>query len=232
MISAVAGMLSGLPSTTEPSLVLYVNDMRLSTSTPGTYLAAGCMRPENSDGFMPLSLRAVYDAATNSYDAVVYSTVVPPGTEEPFVIRLSGKIMVRGDSVKDNSADGTFKTEFGIGSSSRRFHDRRVTKCPTMGSSGFEGDLYTHRDLGFPTPRTWTLYEGWTVVVSSGMLVEAPDGSSIVVQEYTDIFSPDADFVGRFRYLTQFEGQPLVGGVYRFALPGCLRRPHFGRRLD
>jgi hypothetical protein len=50
------------------------------------------------------------------------------------------------------------------------------------------------------------------------MQVVAPDGNIFVVQEYTDIFSPDVDFIGRFRYLLHTEGLPLANGVYKFSL--------------
>ena len=63
------------------------------------------------------------------------------------------------------------------------------------------------------------------MVVSSGMLVTEPDGSSMVVQEYTDIFSPDVDFIGRFRYLTHFDGAPVSGETYKFVLLDVFGNP-------
>lgn len=200
-----------------PDVVLYVNDMRVSAILPNTFYANGCMRSTETNAFMPLSIRAVYDAQNNAYDATIYSTVVPP-EGQPFVIRLSGQIDIRGESVKDDTAVGTARTDFGEGEWSAGHHDRRETKCPSVRDIGLgvQGDVYTHLDLS--NNRLDSLYEAHTIIVSSGMLVEAPDGSSFVVQEYTDLFSPDVDFVGRFRYLASFEGSPVSGGVYTFTL--------------
>ena len=204
-----------------PPLLLFINEMRATTLSATTYYAGGCMRSPDTDALMPLSVRAYFDAQSNSYDVVVYSTVVPlPEYGEPYVIRLTGNVQVNGEAVQDDAAAGTFSVDFGSGEWTADHHDRRQTKCPSIADSGlgFRGDLYAHRDLAFATPRTWSLFEGHTVIVSSGMLVEAPDGSSFVVQEYTDIFSPDVDFVGRFRYLLQTPGFPIQGGTYRFSL--------------
>ncbi|MBI3738799.1 MAG: carboxypeptidase regulatory-like domain-containing protein [Chloroflexi bacterium] len=202
-----------------PPLILYVNATRASTVAANTFYANGCMRSSDTNALMPLSLRAIYNPTANSYEVIVLSTMVPP-QGEPFVIRFNGTVAVNGESVKDDKSQGTLITEFARGTWNGIHHDRRVTKCPSVQDSGlgFQGDLYTHRDLGYTTPRNWTVYEGYTIIVSSGMLVQAPDGTSFVVQEYSDIFSPDVDFVGRFRYLSHLEGLPISGGVYKFSL--------------
>lgn len=206
-------------------VVLYVNDMRESTLTANTYYANGCMRTTETNAFMPLSIRAVYDPQSNAYDTSIYSTVVP-SDGEPFVIRFTGMVGMGGESVKDDAAGGTMRTGFGTGEWTAVHHDRRVTKCPSVRDIGlgFQGDVYTHLDLGNPV-RMDSLYGAETIIVSSGMLVEAPDGSSFVVQEYTDLFSPDVDFIGRFRYLANFEGSPISGGVYKFTLLDVFGEP-------
>ncbi len=205
----------------QPPLILYINEMRTSLTLPNTYYAAGCMRSPDTNAIMPLSLRATHDPETSSYEFTIYSTIVPPGEYgEPFLIRFNGTASMNGESVKDDEASGTLITGFDAGEWHGVHHDRRVTKCPSIRDYGlgFDGDLYAHRDLNGDNPGYWTLYEGHTVIVSSGMLVEAPDGTQTIVQEYTDIFSPDVDFVGRFRYLLHFEGMPQMGGTYRFTL--------------
>lgn len=211
----------GNPVETLPPLILYVNEMRASLYIENTFYAGGCMRSPGSDVFMPLSIRAVYDGTDNAYDATIYSTYVPDQEGgEPYVIRLTGRIFIHGEGVSDDTVGGAVATEFATGEWSGIHHDRRKTKCPSVSGASFgvQGDVYAHQDLGHPTLQTVTLYEMHTVIVSSGLLVEAPDGSTTVVQEYTDIFSPDVDFIGRFRYLSVFDGAPNVGGTYSFVL--------------
>ena len=203
-----------------PPLILYVNDIR-ATSLPSNYLASGCMRSPDTNVLMPLSLRAVFNNENNSYDLTVFSTIVPSGEfGEPFLIRFNGTVSVNGNGVKDDEVSGNLMSEFSTGEWSGLHHDRRRTKCPSVLDSGlsFQGDVYAHTDLSSINPSSRALIEGYTVIVSSGMRVEASDGSSFVVQEYTDIFSPDIDFVGRFRYLENFDGLPDSGEIYHFTL--------------
>jgi hypothetical protein len=201
-----------------PDIVLYVNEMRASALLANTYYANGCMRSTDTNAFMPLSIRAIYDPQTNTYDVAIYSTVIPP-EGGPFVIRFTGVVNVYGESVKDDRADGELRTDFSPGGEwNAVHHDRRITKCPSIRDIGLgaQGDVYTHLDLG--NNHISTVYETYTIIVSSGMLIEAPDGSTVIAQEYTDIFSPDVDFVGRFRFVLDKEGQPISSGVYKFTL--------------
>ena len=66
------------------------------------------------------------------------------------------------------------------------------------------------------------MLQGNTDIASSSMLVERPDGTSVVIPPHTDIFSPDVDFVSEFRYLQPFdqasEGEPTPGQPYTFTL--------------
>jgi hypothetical protein len=204
----------------ESPLILYINDIRESYYE-NTYFAGGCMRSPGTDAFMPLSLRAVFNPDDNTYAVNLYSTVVPAEEfPEPYVISFSGTVMVNGNGVTDDDSNGTLETEFKDGEWSALHHDRRRTKCPSLNDfgQGFQGDVYAHTNLNSSDPGSRALYEGYSVIVSSGMRVEASDGSSFVVQEYTDIFSPDIDFVGRFRYLGNFDGLPVSGATYQFSL--------------
>lgn len=209
-----------------PPLVLYINDLMKNPYMDDTYIAGGCMRSVESDVFMPLSLSANPDPENGTYKVTVYSTVVPVDWE-PFVIRFTGTVEANGNGVTDDEAGGEITTEFATGQWNGIHHDRRRTKCPSVNGFdlGVQADVYAHKDLAYPVPKHYTLYETHTVVVSSGMLVTEPDGSTMVVQEYTDIFSPDVDFIGRFRYLTLFDGAPVSGGTYEFVLLDVFGNP-------
>ncbi|MCP4142640.1 MAG: hypothetical protein GY755_20565 [Chloroflexi bacterium] len=212
----------------QPPLILYINDLvEAPFIAQDAYLAGGCMRSPDTDAFMPLSMLAFYNPDNKTYDVSIYSTVVPPEEWDPFVIRFQGTIEVNGKGVPDDIASGDARTDFASGTWDGTHHDRRKTKCPGIGSFnlGVQADVYAHKDLAYTIPKHYTLLEAHTVIVSSGMLVEAPDGSTMVVQEYTDIFSPDVDFIGRFRYLTHFESAPISSGVYNFVLLDIFGNP-------
>jgi hypothetical protein len=49
------------------------------------------------------------------------------------------------------------------------------------------------------------------------MKVRAPDGSEFIVEPYTDIFSPQIDFISRFRFGKLLDKDPIPG-VYTFDL--------------
>jgi hypothetical protein len=57
------------------------------------------------------------------------------------------------------------------------------------------------------------------------MRVDRPDGTSVVVPFYTDIFSPDVDFISQFRYLENYDGDPTSGEPYTFTLLDALDNP-------
>jgi hypothetical protein len=211
----------------QPPLVLYVNDLMELPYAPSVYIAGGCMRSPETDAFMPLSLVAYYNPDEDSYDISIYSTIVPPGEWEPFVIRLEGLVTVNGKGVPDDLAGGEVTTEFARGSWNGDHHDRRRTKCPNVELEHLtQADVRLQQDIAYTPPETALVLELYTVVVSSALQVELPDGSIRLIEHYTDIFSPHVDFVGRFRYFEHFEGEfPVTGEPYTFRLLDILGNP-------
>ncbi len=70
---------------------------------------------------------------------------------------------------------------------------------------------------------------GDTNIVSSGMQVISPDGSSTIIPFYTDVFSPNVDFINVFRYLQGSDGSlPVAGGTYTFTLLDAFGSPIAG----
>jgi hypothetical protein len=55
-----------------------------------------------------------------------------------------------------------------------------------------------------------------TNIVTDSVRVELPDGRSIVVPPFTDVFSPGVDQATVLRFLTYEPGMPLAGGEYTF----------------
>jgi hypothetical protein len=208
-----------------PSVILYINDIQENPYSPSMYLAGGCMRSPGSDAFMPLSLAAIADPEHETYEVTIYSTVVEP-EGWAYVIRLEGLVTVNGKGVPDDVAGGTVTTEFTTGEWNGSHHDRRRTKCPSLQTNDFfQAELYTHRDIATDPSSETLIYDTETVIVFSAMLVEDPFGNVTRVEYYTDLFSPDVDFIGRFRF-TGDAGFPVVPGLpYTFTLLDALGRP-------
>ena len=80
------------------------------------------------------------------------------------------------------------------------------------------------RDLAFSSTPS-TIFEGFTNIASSGMFVERPDGSTLIVPPFTDIFTPTIDFVTEFRYVIEEESAPIPGEAYTFTLLDPLGNP-------
>jgi hypothetical protein len=203
-----------------------IQDIEPHPEEENVFLANGCMQTNSTGGVAPLSLVATYLPEENRYEIMLYSTVIPV-EGEPFVIRFIGEVIVNGSGVKDDESQGQHRSDLGEGPWTADHHDRRKPHCGDMldPSLQFDADVYAHQDLAPTTPYYDKLYATITRIVSSGMIVETPDGENIFVYPYTDIFSPDVDFVSEFRYLSSFEGPPIIGDAYTFTLLDILGNP-------
>ncbi len=67
--------------------------------------------------------------------------------------------------------------------------------------------------------------ESYTKIVPSATPVEMPDGSSRIRPFFTDLFSPDIDFINEFRFLDTPEGFLERGGTYPFTRLDVNGRP-------
>jgi hypothetical protein len=216
--------------TKEPPLELYVNDIGPGTGE-NAYLASGCMRTVASGAMMPLSLAAVYHPVENTYDLVIYSTIVPPAVsgQSPYVIRFDGLAQINGAGVADDRAAGMFLSNLVQGTWDGRHHDRRRVKCPAvdMGGQRLDTDVYAQHDLGQPAGENISMtLEGRSIsIVSSAMRVTAPDGQVFDVPFYTDMFSPSVDFISEFRFIGGYPGAPISGKPYQFILLDVLGQP-------
>ena len=206
-------------------LILYINDLVEIPNMPDMVFAGGCMRSPGTDTFMPLSLAAAPDPENGIFDVTIYSTVVPVGGE-PFVIRLAGEVTVNGNGVMDDVAIGESTTVSATGQWNGIHHDRRRTKCPSLKNNDlFQGELYTHRDIAYNPYQENLIFDTETVIVSSAMLVEDPYGNVTRVEYYTDLFSPNVDFIGRFRFTGESELSVVPGLPYTFTLLDAFGRP-------
>lgn len=159
------------------------------------------------------------DIGNGEFVMTIYGTVV--AEEQTFVIKLEGTIKTFGSGVTADVADGDWMTEFGDGAWSCSHLDRRKVKVPEItpeppsgfyfrvgvNSARFDNDDGTHliTQLGASTN-----------VVSANVKVDIPGNGSVILEFYTDVFSPSVDFVTTFRFHANISGSPVVGEPYIF----------------
>jgi hypothetical protein len=217
---------------TPSPLILYVNNIQPGQEA-NTYLAAGCMLSPNTDAMYPLALWATYSPAENTYDLSIYSTLLPADEAgpfgPPFIFKFSGIFEVKGSGVADDLAYGDFQSGGPIGTWRGSHHDRRQSKCPAVDTGGerLNMDVSAHIDLDNPTEGIGYQVEANGInIVASALKVTTPDGEVIIVPYYTDIWSPDADFVDTFRFGQSFDGVlPISGLPYQFVLLDIFGNP-------
>jgi hypothetical protein len=212
---------------------VYVGDQSVDGNT-GDLLANGCMEsPSNYQS--PLAMKAEY-LGNGSYYVSLASTVVPGDRGNPYVIQFFGPIHTFGKGVADDIGggdDSRVRTEFFDGGKwIANHHDRRKQKCPSVEIPplSFWGDVRAQYNLrGGQIESIKSIFEAQTSIVSSGVLVEKPDGSTVRLLPATDIFTPDIDFQNRFRYLIPYDeaddGDPIAGKAYYFTLLDVLGNP-------
>jgi len=220
-------------------LSIFINDIEPDQDV-GSYLAAGCMRSPATDDTYPLALRAVYEPATNRYNLSIYSTVIQADPYElfgiPYLINFTGIIEVNGASVNDDLAYGDYQSEGPNGTWQGTHSNRRRTKCPPVDMHGqrLDMDLAAHiaLDAGLEGAG-YDVSANDIRIVASALRVTAPDGQGIVAPMYTDIWSPDADFVTVFRFRGIIDGAlPISGQPYQFVLLDILGNPIPGTETE
>lgn len=220
----------------EFQFTVFIGDIAYSEDV-GAFLANGCMESP-SQILSPLALKAQYIEDGKYYVSVI-STAIPSGGGNPFVIQFFGPVFTVGKGVSDDTAGGDgsrIRTEFFDGGRwTATHHDRRKKKCPPVEIPplNFWVDVRAHHDLREgKVELAKTILEAQTDIASSGVLVEKPDGSRVTLTPYTDIFSPDVDFISRFRYIIPFDQaesvDPIAGKPYYFTLLDVLGNPIAG----
>jgi hypothetical protein len=101
-------------------------------------------------------------------------------------------------------------------------------------------DTYFHTDayLALHGPATLppeerdpcVILEIMTNIVMDSVSVELPDGRSVMVPPYTDVFGPGVEWRTLFRFLTCEPGMPIAGGEYIFTALDATGEPIPGAR--
>lgn len=213
--------------------LLFINKIVPSQSTPNTYMATGCMNSPYLEDVFPLSLTAVYNPGSVSYDLILYSTFIPADSYGPFgppiLIRFTGNILVNGSGVTDDIASGFFQSSMPSGSWTGTHHDRRMVDCQYMsaGDERLNMDLAAHMDInnGNPAVTHYQLEANGIMIAASALKVTAPDGQVYIIPQEASMWAPGVDFINEFRFGQSFEGTPIAGQPYHFVLLDILGNP-------
>jgi len=211
--------------------IVYIGNIELYSEN--RYVANGCMESP-SGKLSPLAMIAEYEGE-GQYSLNLISTVLT-NTNHPYVIQFLGPVSVFGQGVADDIAGGSesiIRTEFFNGGKwTALHHDRRIKNCPPVEIPplNFYADVRANVNLNDGEEITVkTIFEAQTNIVSSGVVVTKPDGTTVLITPYTDIYSPYVDFVSTFRFLipwdTADEGYPETGSPYFFTLLDILGQP-------
>ena len=198
---------------------LLLNKFGSDPNDPLATIYGGCIAIGEAAFYTPVSARILL-VGSEQFDLTLFGTASTIDTA--FVVKLTGLAKTFAANVNDDLASGAWKTADQEGDWSATHHDRRNPKCPAVQVNNnlfFRPDVYAGVIiLPDESMNEGTLLEGYTNIVSTGMKIEAPDGSIIIAPFFTDLFSPLVDFVNEFRFLTNAAGLPQTGGQYRFTL--------------
>jgi hypothetical protein len=215
----------------EYNFTIFVNNLTADPNNPSNLLAAGCMLTNQSGFLSPMSLKAIKE--DDAYKIIFLGTAILFENQQPFLIQFSGPAKINGNGVPDDLAggeDSNIITEFTEQKSSwfGIHHDRRLKKCPPaqIPPLNFSIDVRAHLDLNYSNISLFTGFDCGTDIVSFGVRVDIPDGTSLILKPYTDIFSPNVDFVSSFRFTDGIQGvYPISGEPYTFTLLDAVGNP-------
>lgn len=202
-------------------LLLRIVTLEPSPDQVNTYLGTGCMQAEASEGWAPLTLQAFYNQETAGYTLNMLSTLISPTLDDgTAIIRLVGTVEMGGRGIGNDQLSGTAYVAAGEIPWSGKHTTNDIVLCPPSSDSAlsFLGEFGVNRDLAYVPPFDVTNFHGETNIVSFQMRAEAPDGTILLADYETDIFSPQVNFIDQFRFDTHQAGTPLVDQPYYFAL--------------
>jgi hypothetical protein len=120
---------------------------------------------------------------------------------------------------RDDRLSGTAYTVAGDTDWRGEHSNLKLVDCPALDEGLIlHGEFGVNRDRAFIPPWDIINYFGETLIASSQMRVEAPDGQVYLADTYTDIFTSDVNFIDKFRFHYPVEGTPIIAQPYHFTL--------------
>ena len=216
---------------TQP-LNLFINQIQRSDEQEGVYLGTGCLYSPDPESMMPMSMQGI-EIENDGYELRIISTVFLH-EEGPLILLFTGKTGLDASTGMISQMEGAYASMHGSGTWVGSQIDHQVIVCPEVEvmEEVYTYDVYAHSNIATDPSEDTGLFESITLIASSALRVETPEGEEIVVQEYTDIFTPDVDFIDSFRYLVSSPGFPTVGQPYGFTLLDVLGSPIPGTEVE
>jgi|GEM_PF-2120611 len=177
---------------------------------------------------------------TTAYEVIILATFqIPPelgsGTT---IVKFVGTAKMGGSSVTDDTITGTWYADGGDGSTvsgpwSANHLDRRNVKAPQVdiNQPGLYFSVDTYCGLigpGNVPPEmrgSGTILGVMSNIVMDSVKVTYPDGTVLTIPKYTDVFSPNVDWINSFRFCTGAPGMPIAGGTYTFTALDVVGNP-------
>ena len=229
---AWGGSVASGPHTAQ--LNFYLNEVMpdpAAAGDPTRFVATGCLsvsahQPNRraKAPTAPLSARLVL-LGGGEVRMTLLSTLFFGG--EGLIIRLVGTADMGGASVADDRVEeGVFETAQFEGTWEAQHLDRRCVRCDGVDPDDpvilYEADVYGHsNDSYFGS----ILELRRTNLAAASIRVTLPGGAEVELPPYTDVFSPDVDFVSLFRFIGLVDGLPVAGGTYTFTALDILGEP-------
>jgi len=191
-----------------------------------------------------LPMMARYTQIDDNTFSIVILATFPVPTPAPgsgsAIFRLEGTAEMFGPGVTDDIIEGTwlFKMPdgtFASNSWSVNHLDRRRIKAPTLDLDDPPLDLYFRVDayaqlygpdnVDILERNPYTTCNAYSNIVMDSVRVTFPGGSIKILPHYTDLFSPEVDWVTYYRFLKFYSGLPVAGGTYIFTALDIIGNP-------
>lgn len=185
--------------------------------------SSGCIALETDSALAPVSAQA-QSLSSGGYELTMYANVNIG--EELRVLKFTGTM---GSDVEPIAMEGNWLSSDGSGGWMATHENQEVSECPGIDQlpgvflqAGFDQVQQYKTDEIFFQHQDFQLQ---TNIVSSGGVVTSPDGVRYSMEEFTDIFSPDVEYLTEFRYAHHIDGLPISGRPYTISLLDVLGNP-------
>lgn len=219
-------------------LNVYFNES-VPGDTPGSFKASGYSsitweepdKPKRAKAELLPMMAKYTDTGDGTFGVTILATFpTPPWAPvvAKVIYKLTGTANMSGSGVHDDVMSGTWVVRrpdgtIGRGEWSLAHLDRRNVGAPEVSLKDptlyFITDTVAHLfgPAGPPesrNPRTWA--QTYSNIVMDSVRVTFPDGTVKILPPYTDVYTPDVDWVTEFRFAAMYLGLPVAGGTYTF----------------